>query len=106
MEELDQQALEQYYQLPKDIQDAMISDDSASAVYQTAEREGILDKVSLLAEITGDVMRGALPITQFKTTLQKDLRVDEEKARRIAEQIRDKIFLKIAQSLRKIHGLG
>jgi hypothetical protein len=97
--------LEEYNRPPKDIQQAMVSEDSANAIYETAQREGILDKVSLLAETTGDVMRGALPITQFRTALQTNLGVDEQKARRIAEQIRDTVFQKIAGSLRKIHNL-
>lgn len=106
LEENQDQYWEQYYQLPKDIQEAMISMDSADVIYQTAEKEGILVKVSLLAEITGDIMRGALPIIKFKETIQTELQIDEEKSRRIAQAIRDKVFAGIADSLRKIHGLN
>ncbi len=98
-------ALTRFNTLPKDVQEAMFAEETANAIHETAEKEGGLPQVSLLAEITGDVMLGILPITKFRGAIQEGLKVDEEKARRIAQQIRDRVFQKIAQSLRKIHKL-
>jgi len=96
---------ERYDKLPPDVQEAMIAMESANIIYETAKSEGLLPKVSHLAEITGDVMLGILPITKFREAIQSGLGIEEEKARRIAQNIRDKIFLKIADSLRRIHKL-
>lgn len=91
--------------LPKDAQDVFFSPDTAETIHEAAKDEHILPRVSMLAEITGDVILGILPITQFRQTIQEELEVDEEKARRIAQKVRDKIFVKISGSLRKIHKL-
>jgi hypothetical protein len=98
-------ALTRLNTLPKDVQEAIFAEETANAIYETAEKERVLPNVSVLAEITGDVMLGMLPIAKFREGIQIGLGVDEQKARRIAEQIRDKVFQKIAQSLRKIHNL-
>lgn len=91
--------------LPKDAQDVFFSVDTAEKIHKAAKDEQILPRAYMLAEITGDVILGMLPITQFRQTIQEELEVDEEKARRIAQTIRDKIFGKIPDSLRKIHKL-
>jgi len=100
-----EQFWQQYNTLPKDVQEVMIAIETANLIHETAEKEQVLPQVSLLAEITGDVMLGVLPITEFRQAIQEELDVDEEKARRIAQAIRDKVFAGIADSLRKIHKL-
>ena len=79
--------------------------ETANTIHETAEKEEVLPSVSVLAEITGDVMLGILPITDFRGAIQAVLGIDEKKARRIAQTIRDKVFEGIADSLRKIHKL-
>ncbi len=105
MPTLQEQFLEKYNQLPKNLQEALISRESARLIYEAAEKEGVLPGVSRIAEVTGDVMMGFVPITQFRQKIQDGLGINEEKARRIAAVIRDKIFMGVADSLRKIHGL-
>lgn len=83
----------------------MIAAGTADVIRETAEQEGVLPRVSVLAEITGDVMLGVLPITEFRGAIQEKLGVEEEKARRIAQAIRERVFTDIADSLRKIHKL-
>lgn len=100
-----EQFLEKYNQLPQDVQEIMIDFQSAQVIYETAQEQGLLQAVSRIAEITSDVMMGFVPITKFKQTIQSELNVEEGKARIIAQVIRDKIFLKIVDSLRKIHNL-
>lgn len=100
-----EQYLQKYNQLPRNLQNTMISYESANVIYETAEKEGILPQVSIIAEIAGDVMMGLVPITQFRQKIQDELGITEEKARRIAGAIRDKIFMQVKDELRKIHGL-
>jgi len=100
-----EQFLNRYNKLPKNLQEAIISCESADVIYKTAEKEGVLQRVSTIAEITGDVMMGIVPITQFRQKIQGELGVEEDKARRIAEVIRDKIFMEVKDELRRIHNL-
>ena len=100
-----EQLLEKFNALPKNLQETLISYESADVIYETAQKEGVLDGVSMIAEITGDVMMGLVPITKFRQKIQDGLGINEEKARRIAGVIRDKIFMQVKDELRVIHGL-
>lgn len=100
------QRWEMYYKLPQSVRDALFSDNTSQMIFSIAKSEGLLPHSEKLAEITGDVMLGILPITRFRETLQDKLNIDEEKARRVAKGVRDKIFMPIAQELRKVHNLG
>lgn len=77
--------------------------ETAKNIHQAAKKEGVLLQVSLLAEITGDVMLGILPLTHFTEAVQVGLGVNEKKARKITKTIDDKIFANIEDSLQKIH---
>lgn len=101
-----EQFLKRYDELPKDLQEALIDFESARVIYEIAETEGLIERVSSIAEITGDVMMGLAPITQFRQIIQDELSIDEAKARRIAGFIRDNIFSKVVESLRAIHNIN
>jgi len=74
-----EQLLEKFNALPKNLQETLISYESADVIYETAQKEGVLDGVSMIAEITGDVMMGLVPITKFRQKIQDGLGINEEK---------------------------
>ena len=51
------------------------------------------------------ILAGIVPITLLRETLEEELQIDEERARKIAMEIRDKIFMQVQDELRKIHNL-
>jgi len=51
------------------------------------------------------IMAGIVPITLLRETIEEELRLDEDHARKIAVEVRDKIFIQVQDELRKIHGL-
>lgn len=91
--------------LPRDVRELFFSAETSDIIYNIATKWDVLSKVSALAEITGATIIGILPMQQFRQMVQDGLEVDEKKARAIATDIRDKIFSKVAESLRKIHSL-
>jgi hypothetical protein len=101
-----EQLLEMYRKLPKEIQDAIFSVDTAEAIRQIGEkRKLMIDKIGELADETGLVMLGLVHPSQYISHLSERLAVDKETAREIAQEINAKIFGPIREHLKKIHGL-
>ena len=108
MENLNPQQLKELYKkLPKDLQDAIFSADSGEVLRDIAKRRGLaIDKSGALADETGSVMLGLTAPREFIPNLKRRLGVDEKTAREIAVDVNDKIFAKVRESLKKIHGIG
>lgn len=98
---------ERYLKLPKQLQDALFSVDSAEAVRQIGEKYKLMiDKIGLLADETGYVMLGITHPKDFISKISERLQVDQKTARLLAEEINEKIFAPVREHLKKLHGLG
>jgi hypothetical protein len=95
------------FQLPQDMQDAFVSENTTNSVWSiTKEKYNLTDrKVSATARIIGLIFLGELPIKNFIVSLQRDLNVDVKTAQAIAQDINQAIFQPVRQSLMAVHGL-
>ncbi len=102
-----EQLKELYKKLPEDLKDAIFSADSGEALREIAKNKGLaIDKSGELADETGSVMLGLTPPKDFVRNLERRLGVDEKTAREIAAEVNERIFAKVRDSLKKIHGIG
>ncbi len=100
-----EQLLEMYRKLPHDLQDAIFSVDTAEAIRAIGEKNKLMiDKIGELADETGLVMLGLSSPSQFIPHLSERLGVSRELAGTISQEINEKIFLLIRESLKKVHG--
>ncbi|KKS34343.1 MAG: hypothetical protein UV22_C0011G0020 [Parcubacteria group bacterium GW2011_GWA2_42_35] len=98
---------ERYLKLPKQLQDALFSVDSAEAIRQIGEKHKLMiDKIGLLADETGYVMLGLTHPKDFISRIVERLGVDQKTSRELAEEINEKIFSPVREHLKKLHGLG
>ena len=101
-----QQLREIYLKLPKDLQDAIFSVDSAERIQSIGKKYNLaIDKTGELADETGLVMLGLTHPNNFISNLAQRLKVDKESAKKIAEEINNQIFAEIRESLKKVHGV-
>ena len=101
-----EQLKEKYNSLPKDVQDALFSDEVAGKIQSISKENNIKDeKMSELADEVGLVMYGITKPKNFIPNLSSRLGIDITIARKIAEEVNSKIFSKIRDSLKKIHGI-
>lgn len=88
--------------LPKDLQDAITSIDTTTALQEIGSKNNLLlDKQGELGSEVGYVMMGLTKTKDFVRNLQNRLGVNLETANSIAKDVNDKIFLKIRESLRQ-----
>lgn len=101
-----EQLLAKYQSLPNDLQEAILSVDTATIIHEVGTKHKLMiDKVGGLADETGLVMLGFTHPKDYITNLSERLKVDREIAKEIAEEINSQVFFPIREHLKKIHGL-
>lgn len=102
-----QQLREIYLKLPEDLKNAIFSVDSAEIIQNIGKKYNLpIDKTGELADETGLVMLGLTHPNNFISNLAQRLNTDKETARKIAEEVNNQIFIKVRESLKKIHGVS
>jgi hypothetical protein len=94
-----------YEKLPPDLKEAIFSEETGENIWQIGERYGIEDeKISLIARLTGRVLIGLLPPTEFQEVLEKDLSLEEEVAKKVSHEIYRFVFAPVKDSLAEVYG--
>lgn len=102
-----EEIITKYQELPEDLQKALVSSSFSNAITETGKKEGLaIDKIGELAEETGFVMLGMTAPADYVKNLTARLGVPAEKAKMIAEEINQKVFQPVRESLKKVHGLS
>lgn len=97
---------ERYLDLPEDVQKALFSTQTSDAIFEVGKKHGlVIDKMGELADETGLVMLGMTKPSEYIKNLENRLGVPVLKAKEIAEDINQKVFSPIRESLKKIHGI-
>jgi hypothetical protein len=98
---------EQYWkifkELPEELQKHILSEDTAKDIYDICLRNGIDDMAPEVAEITSRVLFGLLPIEEFQKTLEKELELDPEVAKKVYQEIFRFIFYPVKTSLEELY---
>jgi len=98
---------EQYWQifkkLPEELQKHILSEETAKNIYDICLRNGIDDMASEVADIVSRVLFGLLPIEEFQKTLEKELELDPEVAKKIYLEIFRFIFYPVKTNLEELY---
>lgn len=99
--------LGKYKSLPEDVRQAIFSVDTADLIQAIGKKHGLsIEKIGKLGDETGKIMMGLAKPQEFIGNLSKALEVDKGAARNIAQDVNQKIFASIRESLKKIHKIG
>ncbi len=101
-----EQMMQRYQSLPTNLQDAIFSMENAQILQNVGQIHKLrIDQIGTLASETGLVMLGFVKPNEYIPHLAERLKVDKELARTIAHEVNDRIFVKVRDALRKIHGV-
>lgn len=99
--------LERVSELPDDLRKALFASATTEAIKEVGKKYGLMiDKIGELAQETGRVMLGITAPSEYVRNLAQRLELEQEKAKLIAEEINQKIFQPVRESLKKIHGIA
>jgi hypothetical protein len=98
---------EQYWQLfqklPDELKEVVLSEKTAKNIYDICQRNEIDDIVSEIASITGQVLVGVLPPEEFQETLGKELKIEKDIAKKVAQEINRFIFYPVKPLLEELY---
>ena len=93
-----------FYQLPKEIQERIVSVRTAEKNGEIAEKHKLSESATeQMSYIIGMVLLGETNIVNFVKSLMKECNLNEQSARQLARDINSSIFLPVKESLKKIH---
>jgi len=94
-----------YKKLPEELQEAIFSVETADHIWDICERYDI-DKISTVAKRVGNVLVGVLPPEELQETLEKELNIDSETAKKINRDINRFVFYPVKPFLEKLYNIG
>jgi len=99
--------LKKFNALPEKLRAVILAPESSDVLKAIAKSNNITGDMNFkkLRRYTTLILAGIVPITMFRQTLEDELRIDEDNARKIAIEVRDKIFMRVKDELRKLHKL-
>jgi hypothetical protein len=93
-----------YEKLPQELKEAIFSEETAKNIEEICERNGIEgDLISEIARYTGRVLLGILPPNEFQETLEKELKLEKEVAKKVSQDIDRFIFYSVKASLGELY---
>jgi hypothetical protein len=93
-----------YKKLPSELKDAIFSEETADHIHDICVRNEIEDKrISEIALYTGRVLMGILPPEEFQKTLEIELKLELDIAKKVAQEINRFIFYPVKTSLEELY---
>jgi len=94
-----QSLLQLYASLPRELKDALFSEEVSENIFKVCEKTDTLDKVSVISSIVSKVLTGTLKLEDFEIELKIEANLDSKTAREIASEINLFIFSPLKESL-------
>lgn len=99
------QLWELYLDLPKELQRAIFSAETAENIGEICEKNRIEEeKIPKIAEYVGQVLLGLLPPEELEIVFQKELILSPKEAEKISQEIDRLIFEPIKETLNLLYG--
>ena len=100
---IDKDAIWKIYEtLPNSLKEAIFSEDTSDIIWNIAKIYNI-SEIPKLARVVGDVLSGLLPPEDFRETIEAELKIDEDTAKKIEMQIEHLIFNPVKEDLDKLY---
>jgi len=89
-----------YENLPEELKTAIFSEETADTIDSVCKKNNLPDeKISEVAKNVGYVLLGILPPSEFQNTLEKEVKLKKETAKRISQAITRLVFWSRKESL-------
>ena len=100
------QVWEGFDALPESVKDIIMAPKTLDVLSSIGRANGLPEeKIHKLGRYTDLILSGIVPITLFRETLEEELSLDTETARKIATDVRDRVFAQVRDELIEIHKL-
>jgi hypothetical protein len=100
------QLWELYNELPEELKSAIFSEKTAMNIWDICTKNGIKeDKIPDIAQMVGQVFLGLVPPEDLKKEIRKELKISQEKAKKVSQEIERFIFFSVKRSLAEMYNI-
>lgn len=92
-----------YEKLPQELKDAIFAEETGNDIYDICKRNEIVENLDQVVEYVGQVLLGVLPPAEFQETLEREMKLKKEKAKKVAQEINRFIFYPVKSSLEEVY---
>ncbi len=94
-----------YQKLRLELEEAFSSSETGDNIWNICEKNEI-DEVTKVAKLVGNVLLGILPVEEFQETLEKELNLEKDIAKKVAQEINRFIFYPVKPALEQLYKMG
>ena len=91
-----------FEKLPEELQEVIFSVETANNIWNICERNRV-DEISKVAKYVGNVLLGVLPPDEFQETLEKEMGLEKDIAKKVAQEINRFIFYPVNPLLEELY---
>lgn len=92
-----------YEKLPQELKDALFAEETGNNIYDVCKRNKILENLDQIVEYVGQVLVGVLPPDEFQETLEKEMGIEKDLAKKVAQEINRFIFYPVKPLLEELY---
>ncbi|OGZ23545.1 MAG: hypothetical protein A3A08_01605 [Candidatus Nealsonbacteria bacterium RIFCSPLOWO2_01_FULL_41_9] len=92
-----------YEKLPQELKDALWAEETGNNIEDICQRYEIEENVGDIVDLVGQVLVGVLAPKDFQETLEKELKLEKNTAKKAAQEINRFIFYPVRTELEKLY---
>ena len=94
---------ELYKNLPQELKNVLFAEETGNYVYEICEKNEIKEKMGQIVDYVGQVLIGVLPPENFQKTLEKEVELPSETAKKVTQEIHRLIFYPVKPCLEELY---
>jgi len=92
-----------YEKLAQELKDALWAEETGNNIEDVCQRYEIEENLEDIVDLVGQVLVGVLPPEDFQETLGKELKLEKDTAKKVAQEINRFIFYPVRTELEKLY---
>ena len=92
-----------YEKLPQELKDALFTEETGDNIYDVCKRNKIEEHLGEIVDYVGQVLLGVLAPEDFQNTLEEELIIEKDVAKKVAKEINRFIFYPVRPFLEQLY---
>jgi len=92
-----------YEKLPQELKDALFAEETGDNIYNICQRNKIEKHLGRIVDYVGQVLLGVLRPQDFQKTLEEELLIEKDVAKKVSQEINRFIFYPVKEALSSLY---
>jgi len=92
-----------YEKLAQELKDTLFAEETGNNIYEICKRNEVEEDLEQIIDFVGQVLVGVLPPDQFQNTLEQELNLEKETAKKVAQEINRFVFYPVKPLLEDLY---